>query len=298
MEITVVKKIPSFLILILVFSIPYHVFGQTQVLDQKVIVKQGPQTLEQLLKDLQEQTSITFSYSDDLIPLSQPVSVPAGPSTLDRALTTALIGTDVEFVVRKNLIILKKKETKEAPPIRHTISGTVRDQTTGETLIGANVYLSDLKTGVITNGYGFYSLTLPPKDYLVTYSYIGFKPIEVQVGLTANHQFNIELAPDIAQLQEIVIVPEAEKDRNVSSLVMSAHRLDINTVGDLPYLYGEVDVVRGIKFLPGVTTVGEGSAGFNVRGGSIDQNLILLDEAPPYLAGTLPLYNSTFFIAS
>ncbi|MCZ6899772.1 MAG: TonB-dependent receptor, partial [Bacteroidetes bacterium] len=201
--------------------------------------------------------------------------------TLRSTLQTILKNTQVDYVVRGNFIILKRAKTKP-DPIRYTISGTITDLFSGESMIGATVYLPDLKTGVTSNAYGFYSMTVPPGQYELAYSYIGYKSQSFQVGLSSNLKKDLELVLDTAQLAAVVIIPEVERDKNVTSMVMSAHKMDIKTFGELPYLYGEVDVVRGIKFLPGVSTVGEGAAGFNVRGGSIDQNLILLDEAPVY----------------
>ena len=267
----------GFAVLILAFTFN-GVFGQENILNQRVELAPGSYTLEQILKQLEKQSDINFSYSDDLVPLDKKVVITRKARTLRSTLQTILKNTQVEYVVRGNLIILKRAK-KKPDPIRYTISGTITDLFSGESMIGATVYFPDLKAGVTSNAYGFYSMTVPPGQYELAYSYIGYKSQSFQVGLSSNLKKDLELVLDTAQLETVVIIPQVERNKNITSMVMSAHKMDIKTFGELPYLYGEVDVVRGIKFLPGVSTVGEGAAGFNVRGGSIDQNLILLDEA-------------------
>lgn len=162
-----------------------------------------------------------------------------------------------------------------------TISGYIRDAQNGESLIGATVLIKELGTGVTSNVYGFYSITLPSDNYEVEYSYIGYSSQTEQLSLVENIKRNIELIPSMHQLAEVIISGEAE-DENVSSMEMSTNKLDIETMKKIPAFMGEVDVLKSIQLLPGVSTVGEGAAGFNVRGGGVGQNLVLLDEAPVY----------------
>ncbi len=164
---------------------------------------------------------------------------------------------------------------------KFTISGYVKDASDGETLIGATVLLTDLGSGNVTNFYGFYSITVPPGNYTVSYRYIGYQTIDRQVNLTENVRLDIELPPSERQLEAVVVSAKAE-DANVSDIEMSTAELDIAQIQKIPAFLGEVDVVKSLQLLPGVTTVGEGASGFNVRGGSVGQNLILLDEAPVY----------------
>ena len=164
---------------------------------------------------------------------------------------------------------------------KYTISGYVKDAANGESLIGATVLIQELGSGNITNVYGFYSITLPPGDYTVEYRYIGFLKQTQQVSLTENKRIDIEMAEEGTALQEVVVTAKAE-DENVTSTEMSVAELDIKTINKIPAFLGEVDVIKSIQLLPGVSSVGEGSSGFNVRGGSVGQNLVLLDEAPIY----------------
>jgi hypothetical protein len=160
---------------------------------------------------------------------------------------------------------------------RFTISGTISDANTNETLIGVNIYISTLKMGTTTNEYGFYSLTLPEGIYDFEFSYVGYQSTFETIDLTRNVKRNLSLSNEGQQLEEVVII---EKTRaNVRKAEMSVNKLAIATIKKIPVVFGEVDVIKAILLLPGVTNAGEGASGFNVRGGGADQNLILLDEA-------------------
>ena len=164
---------------------------------------------------------------------------------------------------------------------KFTINGYVKDAANGESLIGATVLLKELGTGNITNVYGFYSITVEPGDYTLEHRYIGFVSQSRQISLSSNLRIDVELAEEQTILEEVVVTAEPE-DANVTSTEMSVAKLDIKTINKIPAFLGEVDVIRSLQLLPGVSSVGEGSSGFNVRGGSVGQNLVLLDEAPVY----------------
>ena len=174
-----------------------------------------------------------------------------------------------------------------------TVSGYIKDAANGETLIGATAFVKELGTGTTSNEYGFYSISIPPGEYELEFSYIGFETQNKKISLSANVKLDIELGETAEQLAEVVVISEA-KDRNVSDLEMSVNRLDVATIKKMPTLLGEVEVLRSIQLLPGVSTVGEGASGFNVRGGSVDQNLVLLDEAPVYNSSHLFGFFSVF----
>jgi CarboxypepD_reg-like domain/TonB-dependent Receptor Plug Domain len=178
--------------------------------------------------------------------------------------------------------------------LRNTISGYVIDAEDGESLIGANIYVADIEKGTTSNTYGFYSLSLAPGEYEIQFTYLGYRGIVQTVSLQeGNVNLNIELTLIASELEEVLITSEIE-DQNVTELQMSVERLDMKTVEKLPTLLGEVEILRTILLLPGVSTVGEGATGFNVRGGSIDQNLVLLDEAPVYNSSHLFGFYSVF----
>jgi hypothetical protein len=161
---------------------------------------------------------------------------------------------------------------------KFTISGTISDTKSNETLIGVNVLIPELKVGVITNEYGFYSITLPAGNYKIKITSIGFETIEETVELSKNTKKNFNLSGNENLLQEVVIKSE-KTSANIRKPEMSVNKLSISTIKKMPAVMGEVDVIKSILFLPGVTNAGEGQSGFNVRGGGADQNLILLDEA-------------------
>lgn len=176
---------------------------------------------------------------------------------------------------------------------KYTINGYVKDAANGEALIGATVLIEELGTGNITNVYGFYSITLPPGEYSVVYRYIGFVSQKKQILLEENSRIDVELVEEQTQLEEVVVTAKPE-DENVTSTEMSVAELDIKTISKLPAFLGEVDVIKSVQLLPGVSTVGEGSSGFNVRGGSVGQNLVLLDEAPIYNSSHMLGFFSVF----
>ncbi len=178
-------------------------------------------------------------------------------------------------------------------PAKHTLSGTLKDGKTGEVLIGATVYVKELKTGAATNIYGFYSLTVPSGKYALVYSYTGFQARDTTVNLTTNLVVNWELKPSSTELTEIQVTSE-KADANITSSGMSTTMLKMESIKKIPALMGEVDLIKAIQLLPGVQTSGEGSSGFFVRGGGFDQNLILLDEAPVYNASHLMGFFSVF----
>ena len=177
---------------------------------------------------------------------------------------------------------------------KRAVSGYVRDAANGESLIGVSVYVRELGTGTVTNDYGFYALSLPQGSYTLVLTYLGYEKTEksVVVGNT-DQTLNVEVKDQTQKLKEVVITTKKE-DENVRSVEMSVNKVEMKTIRKMPALLGEVDLVRSIQLLPGVTTVGEGASGFNVRGGNIDQNLILLDEAPVYNSSHLFGFFSVF----
>ncbi|KLT70311.1 TonB-dependent receptor [Flavobacterium sp. ABG] len=161
---------------------------------------------------------------------------------------------------------------------KFTLSGTINDFKNNETLIGVNIYIPSLKIGTTTNEYGFYSLTIPSGKHEIEISYVGYQTIQKTIDLNQNTKTNFSLQEGGEELQEVVITDNKGKI-NIKSPEMSTNKLSISTIKKMPVVMGEVDVLKSILLLPGVTNAGEGASGFNVRGGGADQNLILLDEA-------------------
>jgi len=173
------------------------------------------------------------------------------------------------------------------------ISGYVRDAATGEELIGANVFILESGTGSNTNTYGYYALSLDPGFYTLVFSYVGYvtetRPLQLDTDLT----LDIELKESLEELEEVTVIAEAG-NANITRLETGSTQLPIQSIRKIPALLGEVDIIKAIQLLPGVAVTSEGSSGFSVRGGSPDQNLILLDEATVYNASHLMGFFSVF----
>lgn len=175
-----------------------------------------------------------------------------------------------------------------------TVSGYIRDAKTGEDLIGATVSIKELSgKGTGTNAYGFYSLTLPSGQYQITAQYMGYEPQIQQINLTAHQKIDFLLTAQDNALGEVVVTSQRKND-NITKLEMGVQKLDTKDIKNIPVLFGEKDVLKTIQLLPGIKSAGEGNSGFNVRGGAVDQNLILLDEATVYNASHLMGFFSVF----
>uniref|UniRef100_UPI00404A1F7F TonB-dependent receptor n=2 Tax=Gelidibacter sp. TaxID=2018083 RepID=UPI00404A1F7F len=164
----------------------------------------------------------------------------------------------------------------------YSIRGTIKDITNGEVLLGASVFLKGTSIGAITNEYGFFSLTAPKGTYTVVISYMGYESLTQEVQLNTDQTLNFDLSESTTALGEIVIVAEESEQVSIKAPQMSVSKMNAATIKQIPAVLGEVDIIKSLQMLPGVSNNGEGSAGFNVRGGAADQNLVLLDEAIIY----------------
>ena len=176
---------------------------------------------------------------------------------------------------------------------KFTLKGTISEEKSNESLIGVSVFFPEAQTGTSTNEYGFYSITLPKGTYKVVISYLGFETITKTIILTENSTQNFNLTDALENLEEVVITQNVES-LNIKKPQMSINSLTSSTIKEIPVVLGEADIIKAITLLPGVTSAGEGSSGFNVRGGSADQNLILLDEATIYNSSHLFGFFSVF----
>ena len=177
---------------------------------------------------------------------------------------------------------------------KFTISGSVTDSGSGEMLIGANISIKELpEKGVVTNHYGYYSLTLPKGKLTVIVGYLGYKNYEKQLELTENKLINIKLETDSKVLSGVEVYGK-QKNNNITSTEIGMEKLEIKETLKIPVLFGEADIMKTLKLTPGIKSVGEGSGGMYVRGGTNSQNLILLDEATVYNADHLLGFFSTF----
>ena len=179
---------------------------------------------------------------------------------------------------------------------KFTISGTISDSLKGEEIINASIRVKGQNVGTISNEYGFYSLTLPKGNYTLVYSNSGYSPKEIAFELNQSKAVNVQLVSltNKTLLLVEVKVSATKEDQNITNPIMGVERLDPAAVAKIPVLLGEKDIIKSLQLLPGIKSAGEGNAGFYVRGGGADQNLILLDEAPVYNASHLLGFFSTF----
>lgn len=201
-----------------------------------------------------------------------------------------LLRTNIMFIIAVFFV-----GTIQALPINSTIkvSGIIKDKSASEPLVGATVYVNELKTGTATDIDGKFALKLPNGNYNLTISYIGYKTEEKKLSVKGELFLTILLEKDSKTFDDVV-VSSKRNDDNITRTEMSVQKLKIQEVRNIPALMGEVDIIKVIQMLPGVQPVSEGGSGFSVRGGNIDQNLILIDEAPVYNASHLMGFFSVF----
>jgi hypothetical protein len=174
-----------------------------------------------------------------------------------------------------------------------TVNGVIKDQSTGETLIGSSIQIEGLnRIGAVSNAYGFYSITIKPGVYKFIFSYVGYQTQIKELSIDKDTQINISLI-STNELTEVIVTAE-KKNNNIVNPLMGVQKLNVKEINSIPVLFGERDILKTLQLLPGISSAGEGNSGFYVRGGSVDQNLILLDEAPVYNASHLLGFFSTF----
>jgi hypothetical protein len=244
-----------------------RIFSQTEVYfyiseDKQVIITQGYEV----------KTDLPFNYFDR----TEHSSLSEDTEVVD------FLQQEEKKVVLQNALENKIIEIGRKGRISEkeytNLAGYIRDIETGEPLVGALIYIEKPRIGVATDQYGYFSLTIPKGKHELLLQCIGYKDSKRQIVLYNEGTLDIEMLEDIIPLKEVII--EAEKDINISGMQMGLDKLDAQSMKKVPPILGEVDVLKIALTLPGVQTVGEGANGINVRGGTADQNLMLLDETP------------------
>jgi len=191
----------------------------------------------------------------------------------------------------KNLIIIGNSSDKSTDSVSE-ISGYIRDMITGEPIIGATIFINETKGGTVTDLYGHYNLRLPAGAYSLIFRSVGMSEINQPVLIHSDGILNISMEEKLYRLREIVI--EGRRSDNVTGSQMGVSTINMKTIKEIPAVFGEPDIIKAAIMLPGVQSVGEGTSGFNVRGGSADQNLILIDDAPIFNTSHLFGFFSVF----
>jgi len=234
-------------------------------------------SLKEALAEISKQTDYDFSYRESLIKNRKVKAFSFQKVSLSEIMKQVLRGTKLNYLIKgKNIILSLRTDLAY-----YTISGIISEKGSGESLIGATLVCSEETKGTVSNNYGFYSLTLPEGTCSIKASFIGFEKFEKQLELNQNIRLDIELGSKSSSIGEVV-VQARRKDASVEDVSMSTQEMGIETIQAMPALLGETDVMKSLQMLPGVQSSGDASANLNVRGGTYDQNLILLDDAPIY----------------
>lgn len=265
-----------------------------------VSIDNKTQTVEQWLIELKTKSRVPVTYNPKLPDLAIEVELDKQTAPLEKVIEALLSKTNLSFLWRNDKIIIYPREQEKDNTA--TLSGYIKDGPTGEALIGATLLLKPKDNpdaaplGVAANAYGFYSITVPTGNYSLVYSYVGYEPQVYDVTIDKSSKWDAALQATSTQLDEITIQAVAEDDSlsHIYSPDIGVSSLGISEIKKMPALLGEVDIIKSIQTLPGVKIAGEGSTNFFVRGGSADQNLILLDEAPVYNASHLMGFFSVF----
>ncbi len=235
--------------------------------------------LLQVLVDLEKLTAITFSYNPSRLPLNAPITLNANQETVERVIERLCQQTNLRYEWVEKQVVLLPRPAPDNPPEKVTVSGFVKDRATGEALIGTTVWVPALQRGAATNGFGFYSLSLPRGSYDVVYSFLGYESQNIRIEFDQARQVSVFLAEAAPLLQNVTV------EAPVTAMqVMQTGSLEVRpaAVRERPALLGEMDVVKSLESVPGVKPHSDGSTFYYVRGGQRDQNLILVDDAPVY----------------
>lgn len=273
----------------------YHFYyNQTQFDSLKVTVQATEKPLETILYMVFNKTDFHFAISGQQVFLTKGheirTGLTAGFFNTQPTNTNAQQATIVDYTDEKEKKVVEATtenklyeigiRTNNIKPGMANLAGYVRNIKSGEGIIGASIYNPDTKNGIATDQFGYFSLTLPRGRQTLIVKGLGMKDTRRKIILYSDGKLNIEMQEQITSLKEVQI--SAEKVANVKSVEMGVNKIDIRSIKQIPTAFGEADVLRVVLTLPGVQSVGEATTGFNVRGGSADQNLILLNDATIY----------------
>ncbi|MEL7531691.1 MAG: carboxypeptidase-like regulatory domain-containing protein [Bacteroidota bacterium] len=253
---------------------------------------------ETALSYYREGGSIILTQQTKILPLvASPIPSPKAASSAEE-IESALFDREEEGPAEENLFSLETQlfeigeEAKSQPNTKVKLYGYLKDINTGQALVGASVFKEGPVVGTLTDDFGYYVISLPPGTYEIQYRYAGRKDTRRQIALYTDGQLDVEMEEKIVALKEVQITSERSQ---VESVQTGVAKINIQTIQTTPTLLGEADVMKIALTLPGVQSVGEGSSGFNVRGGGTDQNLITIDDGviynPSHLFGFFSAFN-------
>lgn len=257
-----------------------NVSAQKKLPDIAVTIEANDFSLAALLEVISQKSGIPFSYNPKRIDADRKIDYSVSNKTLASILTDISEKFGLSFTFVEDQIILKPEKKSEKAVQTITMSGYVKDATTGEALIGSTVFLMELQAGTICNAFGFYSITVPKGTYTIDCSFVGYKQWTKNIDLNSSLAQDISLAEEPPLLKEIIV--EASDEDAGKEISVSSFALRPKAVEERPALFGEMDVVKSLESVPGIKLHSEGSTFYYVRGGNRDQNMILMDDAQIY----------------
>lgn len=259
---------------------------QSGRLDKPVTIHLKPDSLISALLKLQQKAGTSFSFNPDLLRKYQIKEITVVRTPLRDVMLALLNGTPLSFALVGNDIVITEVKLS-----KRTVHGHVVDRANGEVLIGATVFIPELKSGVLTNQYGFYALNISEGVYELSVSNLGYQTKKIPLKLTADYQLEVELSVEANNLAEVQIRQPVTPD----PLMLNEQSYTPRQLRHIPYYAGEPDAVKALQMQNGIKAISEGSSGLFIRGGNSDQNLILLDEAviynPSHLYGLVSVFN-------
>ncbi len=283
----IIKHSCFFIALLLILN-GTDAFAQTKNrLNTPLSITLAPDSLIRTLMRLEQRTGINFAFDPDKLHFKRSSGFHFIQTPLESVLKKILFGSGLSFtLIGKDIVIAPKKE------LVWSINGRVRDFANGEEVIGATLQIPELHVGVITNQYGFYSISVPEGNYKLTISHTGYQIEEIQLHLDHDLQQEVELTPLTRKLEEVVI---SKSNVTPNPILKNEQNFTIKQLNGVPYYLGETDVLKRLQMQNGIKSTTEGSSGLFVRGGNADQNLIVLDEAiiynPSHLYGLVSVFN-------
>ena len=264
-------------ILILLFLYAHIGLAQTEKVE--VNIQQSSISIAALIEAITEQTGYHFSYRSNLFDDDQKISFYAHHWNLDRTLKVFCEKTGLNYQLIEGQIVLKQGDAPLQQK-QYTLSGYVKDIQTGETLIGATLYLVGTSNGVVTNEFGYYALEVDKGPLKIEATYLGYERKVIEKTIENDARVNISLGPGAIDLPNVIV--DIKNDHQFKEKDLDHVNLSSETLQNMPELAGESGVINGLQSLPGVKMHSDGSAFFYIRGGQRDQNLIILDDAPVY----------------
>ena len=272
---------------------------------QPITLQLDQVAMKEVLDRIEQQSDLSFSYNSRLIDKQEAVSIHVDQVSLETALQTLFQERGINFEIVERQIVLKRArgarggpqtpetgDTASVPMKNYTLSGYVRDAVTGEVLIGATITVPGKAAGTISNGYGFYSLTLQEEADSLLCTFVGYRTGTRPVNAMGNQTIGFDLEKEPSAILEVTVY-SGEGENLVRTSRSSEERIDPESIRKMPALFGEKDVIKSLAAVPGIKFYGDGSTIFFVRGGSRDQNMITIDEAPLYNPTHLLGYFST-----